>query len=269
VRHLRAVGSGVTRRIAPTSLEILFEDNHLIAVAKPPGVLSQADATGAPDLLTLIKRHIKTRDAKAGNVFLGLVHRLDRNVGGAMVFAKTSKAAARLSAQIRERTFEKTYLAVVAGRPEPPFGRLEHFLSKDARENIVRVAGGAELPRARDAGRAAAARGQRAILEYETLATQVSASLVRVRLVTGRAHQIRAQLAAIGSPLIGDRKYGVADCSRGSARTGEAAPLALWSAMLRFRHPTRDEGVVVRSAPPLRGPWRAWSAILNELRVSS
>jgi 23S rRNA pseudouridine1911/1915/1917 synthase len=268
------VGSGVTRRSPADALKILFEDNHVIAVEKPPGILSQADATGGPDLLTLIKKHIKARDSKTGNVFLGLVHRLDRNAGGAMVFAKTSKAAARLSSQIRDRTFEKAYLAVVVGRPEPPRGRLEHILSKDARENVVRVLGAAEqgvdhadaspadgaLAPEAARGAAAAARGQRAVLEYETLATRESASLVRVRLVTGRAHQIRAQFAAIGAPLVGDRKYGAQDRS---TRTGAPTPIALWSMMLRFRHPTRDEDVVIRSAPPSRGPWAAFASDLS------
>ena len=232
-------------RRASTPLEILFEDNHIIAVEKPPGVLSQADATGGPDLLTLIKRHIKQRDSKTGNVFLGLVHRLDRNTGGAMVFAKTSKAAARLSAQIRERAFEKTYLAVVEGTPRPERGRLEHVLEKDASENVVTVRAPAD-----DDG--ASSRGRHAVLDYETLATREGRSLVRVRLVTGRTHQIRAQLAAIGTPIVGDRKYGAAGA--------RAAAIALWSASLRFRHPTRDEAVVVQSAPPPDALWRPFAA---------
>ncbi|MFN0151666.1 MAG: RluA family pseudouridine synthase [bacterium] len=238
---------------------ILFEDNHLLAVEKAPGVLAQADASGAPDMLSILKRFIKERDAKPGNVFLGLVHRLDRNVGGAMIFAKTSKAAARLSEQIRERTIVKIYLALVAGRPEPASARLEHDLAKDARLNTSRV-----VSRDRAEDRTAPGVDSRgahhAVLDYETLASRDELSLLRVRIITGRSHQIRVQLAAIGHPIAGDRKYALTPTARA------AGDLALWSAEIRFRHPTRDEEIVVRAAPPSRGVWAAFPEAIATLR---
>jgi len=230
---------------------ILFEDNHVLAVEKPPGVLAQADASGAPDMLTMLKRLIKERDRKPGNVFLGLVHRLDRNVGGAMIFAKTSKAAARLSEQMRARSVEKVYLAIVAGRPAAASARLEHDLAKDAAANTSRVAP-SQSPGAR-----------RAVLEYETLASRDGRSLLRVRILTGRSHQIRVQLATIGHPIAGDRKYAPAPAA---ARLAEAHDLALWSAELRFRHPTRDEEIVVRAAPPSRGAWAVFPEARSKTR---
>ncbi len=222
----------------PAPPRILFEDNHLLAVEKPPGILAQADASGGPDMLSILKRFLKERDAKPGNVFLGLVHRLDRNVGGAMIFAKTSKAAARLSEQVRERTITKLYLAIVTGRPAAASARLEHDLAKDARANTSRVAASPDA--------------RRAVLEYETLASRDSLSLLRVRIITGRSHQIRVQLAAVGHPIAGDRKYALSPTARA------AGDLALWSAEIRLRHPTRDEEIVVRAAPPSRGAWAAF-----------
>jgi 23S rRNA pseudouridine1911/1915/1917 synthase len=246
---------------------VLFEDNHVIAVEKPPGVLSQADASGAPDVLTLLKAHIKERDGKPGNVFLGLVHRLDRNVGGAMVVAKTSKAAARLSEQIRARTFAKSYWAVVHGRPSPARGRLEHDLAKDARANVARTT------RPDTGGRPAAAvsraaLSRRAVLEYEVAATREQMSLVRVALLTGRSHQIRAQLAAAGHAIVGDAKYGGEAAHRSAAarrasRGDDGHALALWSAAIRFRHPTREETIAVTSSPPPHPPWTLFREVLR------
>lgn len=195
-------------------LNILYEDNHIIVVEKPVGILSQADKSNAPDMLSLIKAYIKEKYHKPGNVYLGLVHRLDRNVGGIMVFAKTSKAASRLSEQVRLRTLHKNYLAVVHGLT-PPNGRLIHYLSKDEERNFVSVVSEAE--------------GKYAELSYKRLADDGQYSLVQVDLKTGRPHQIRVQFAAIGHPLYGDHRYGKKD---------DAVHIALFANQLAFIHPT-------------------------------
>lgn len=217
-------------------IRILYEDNHLLAIEKPPGLLSQGDATGDADVLSVVKAFIKERDAKPGNVFLGLVHRLDRPVGGAMILAKTSKGAARLSEQIRAGRFEKRYWAVVRGALRVGRRRLEHWLRKDGGANRVSVVAEG------DAG------AKRAVLELDVVATAGDLSLVWVNLLTGRPHQIRVQLAAIGHPIYGDRRYAP---ERGAA--GEA--LGLWSARLRCAHPTRDGMLSVSSVPPASEPW--------------
>ncbi len=178
--------------------QLLFEDNHLLVVEKPVNLLSQADHSGSPDLLSLLKDWIKQRDQKPGQVFLGLVQRLDRPVGGVMVFAKTSKAASRLADQVRQRTLQKTYLAVVAGVVDPPEGTLTDWLQKDHHSNTVRVIESG-LPQAKQA-----------ILHYERIAVHANKSLLRIQLETGRSHQIRVQLAHCGHPLLGDHKYGQA-----------------------------------------------------------
>lgn len=214
-------------------IPVLYEDNHLLVVVKPPGLPVQSDRSGDPDLLTLLKEGVKRRHGKPGNVFLGMVHRLDRPVGGVMVFARTSKGASRLSAQIRARTFEKTYEALVQGCPDPSTGRLVHHLVKDQFRNVVRVVP-AGTPGAREA-----------ILDYEVIRKEKTFSRVRIQLRTGRPHQIRVQLAAIGCPLVGDHKYG----SPSAAHDGPA----LWSTALRFMHPTRNEAMQFEAPPP-------WSA---------
>lgn len=211
---------------------MLYEDNHLLVVIKAPGVPSQADRTGDPDMLSLLKADLKQRHGKPGDVFLGLVHRLDRPVGGVMVFAKTSKAASRLSEQMRNRTFRKVYLARVHGCPERTEGNLENELIKDPRTNTVRLAQASE-PGAK------AAR-----LFYRVEKSMADISLVRIELHTGRPHQIRVQMAAIGCPLVGDRKYGI------SPKGAEKTAIALWSHELYFKHPTRDEELHFTATPP-------------------
>ncbi|MEK9700597.1 MAG: RNA pseudouridine synthase, partial [Deltaproteobacteria bacterium] len=171
--------------------QLLFEDNHLLVVEKPTNLLSQADHSGSPDLLSLLKDWIKQRDQKPGQVFLGLVQRLDRPVGGVMVFAKTSKAASRLADQVRQRTLQKTYLAVVAGVVDPPEGTLTDWLQKDHHSNTVRVV------------EAEVSQAKQAILHYERIAVHANKSLLRIQLETGRSHQIRVQLAHCGHPLLG------------------------------------------------------------------
>ena len=218
-------------------VKIIYEDNHLLAVEKPANMLSQADGTGDADLLTVLKDYIKMKYNKPGNVFLGLVHRLDRPVGGAMVFAKTSKAASRLSEQIRKGDFGKTYLAVVHGAPVPPSGRLEHYLAKDERTNTVRAVAYNNVE------------GKKAVLDYEVLRNESELSLVKINLLTGRPHQIRAQFSAAGHPLYGDARYG-----RGLNRPGRQ--IALWSLRIACKHPTNGEDMVFESTPPLEAhPW--------------
>lgn len=210
-------------------IPVLYEDNHLLVVIKPPGIPTQSDHTGKPDLLSLLKADLKVRHQKPGNVFLGMVHRLDQPVGGVMVFAKTSKGASRLSAQIRARTFEKHYQAVVWGRPDPEEGPLEHTLLKDPRTNTVQVVP-PDTPGAKWAS-----------MYYRVESSAHGLSLVHIQLFTGRPHQIRAQMAAIGCALRGDVKYGAPI---------DGAEMALWATQLSFEHPTRPERMTFEAEPP-------------------
>ncbi|WP_223829739.1 RluA family pseudouridine synthase [Paenibacillus arenilitoris] len=221
-------------------IPILYEDNHLLAVVKPPGVLSQEDETGDPDMLTLLKQDLKERYDKPGNVFLGLVHRLDRTVGGVMLFAKTSKAASRLSEAVRSRSFGKTYVCVVQGVPAKPSARLTNFIRKDGKLNVVTVY---DKP---------APEAKEAVLEYEVAAASGRHSLVAVRLHTGRPHQIRAQMAHIGCPLVGDLKYG-------ASKASGMADIALWSTSVTVPHPVSKESMSFRSVPDTSGAWGWWS----------
>lgn len=218
------------------AIPILFEDNHLLVVEKPPNILSQEDHTGDLDMLTLLKEDLKERYNKPGNVYLGLVHRLDRPVGGVMVFAKTSKSAGRLSDQIRKREFKKTYMAVVHGRPIKEKDTLVHYLLKDSRSNTVSV-----VKKDREGAK-------EAILEYEVVATVENYSLVKINLHTGRPHQIRVQFATIGNPLYGDQRYGKDVNTIGQQ-------IALWSHEIRCQHPTSKEDMVFTSLPDKKAPW--------------
>ena len=220
-------------------IRVIYEDNHLLVVEKPVNMLSQEDETGDPDMLTVLKDDIKHRYEKPGNVFLGLVHRLDRPVGGVMVFGRTSKAASRLSDQIRKREFEKTYLAVVNGSTHP-IGCLEHFLEKDTATNTVRVVPGT------------GGSGKEAVLFYKTLKKVNGLSLVRIFLVTGRPHQIRVQFSTIGHPLLGDRKYG-------PEKSSPDHQLALWSSGISFYHPTTKMRMSFSCPPPDEYPWNLFA----------
>lgn len=210
---------------------ILYEDNHLIFIEKPVNMPVQEDRTKDLDLLNATKEDMKLRYNKPGNVFLGLVHRLDRPVGGVMVFAKTSKAASRLSNTIRRRKIEKKYLAVVRGKPDKSIARLEDFLVKDKQKNIVRTA------------KAEHKDAKKAILEFKVLGTKNNLSLLAITLHTGRPHQIRVQFASRGLPLYGDQKYGAAVNKAGQQ-------IALWSETLAFEHPTKKRNT--RSIHPAK-----------------
>ena len=226
-------------------LEVLYEDNHIIVVKKQPNIPSQADKTEDIDMLKMIKSYLKEKYNKPGNVYLGLVHRLDRPVGGVMVFAKTSKAASRLSDQVREKVFKKKYLAVVDGKFESRAGTLEDYLYKDERNNMSKVVNKEKK------------NAKLAKLDYEVLAYNEvkNLSLVKVNLHTGRHHQIRVQLANAGHSIFGDQKYGT---------RGKGKQIALWAYELTIQHPVSKEEMTFRCFPASVGTW----CILNELELN-
>ncbi|MBP1968333.1 23S rRNA pseudouridine1911/1915/1917 synthase [Virgibacillus natechei] len=223
-------------------IPILYEDNHLLIVEKPINIPVQADNTRDKDLLTLLKQDIKVRYQKPGNVFLGLVHRLDRPVGGVIVFAKTSKAASRMSDVMRRQAIDRSYLAVVRGGPDREQAKLEHFLSKNQQENKVYA-----VPSHHK-------QAKKALLSYKTLAQTKQLSLLSVQLQTGRSHQIRVQLAETGTPIYGDQKYGYHVNQPGQQ-------IALWAHSLSFEHPTKKERITVDSLPPREYPWNLWQDV--------
>lgn len=221
-------------------LTVLFEDNHIIVALKPQGVPSQGDNTGDEDMLTIIKEYLKEKYLKPGKVYLGLVHRLDRSTGGVMVFAKTSKAAARLSEQLKEGLFSKKYLAVTTSRPQEKAARLTHYLYKDVSSNTVKV-----VPMSSEGAK-------KAILDYNDLEDDLEEGLhlIDVKLHTGRTHQIRVQLATIGCPIYADAKYG---------ELVPGARLALWAYDLSFTHPTTEKIMSFRVFPPQTYPWKLFN----------
>ncbi len=230
-----------------TDFSVVYLDNHLLVVNKPAGLLSQADRTGDVDLLSLAKAFIKERFNKPGNVYLGLVHRLDRPASGVMVLARTSKAAGRLTAQFKQRTVDKRYLALVEGTLQGA-GRCVDYLVKENQQ--VRVVE-ASYPSAKRAG-----------LSWEALASGSRCTLVRIQLETGRAHQIRVQLAHRGFPLVGDMRYG-------GTQELDGRNLALHSYRLTLEHPTLREAMTWVTPPP--ATWKGWfdEAIAQLLSESS
>lgn len=218
------------------NLKILFEDNHIIVVEKKPNIPSQADKTEDVDMLTIVKQYIKEKYNKPGNVYVGLVHRLDRPVGGIMIFAKTSKAASRLSNQVREKVFRKKYLAVVDGKVIPNQGTLEDYLYKDERHNTSKVVN-------RDKKNAKLAKLDYKVLKYNEIK---DLSLVEIDLHTGRHHQIRVQLSNFGHSIFGDQKYGT---------RGQGKQIALWAYKLRIKHPITKEDMSFEDLPEPVGTW--------------
>lgn len=218
-------------------IDIVFEDNHLLVVDKPANMLVQADETNDIDLLTLLKKDLKKRYHKLGNVYLGLVHRLDRPVGGIMVFAKTSKAASRLSEQVRNHQFQKRYCAIVEGTFKEKEGTLIDYLKKDEKQNKVFVD----------------PLGKKAILNYKVLESREHYNLVDIDLKTGRSHQIRVQFSSRGYPLYGDQKY------NHNSKTGEQ--IALYAYELSFFHPITKEKMSFRGNRPRLYPWNMFKKI--------
>lgn len=214
-------------------IEILYEDNHLLVVNKPIGLQVQADASDDQDLQNELKSWIKSTKNKPGKVYLSVVHRLDRPVGGVMVLAKTSKAASRLSEQIRNNTLKKGYLAVLQNSPPAEEGKLRHYLKKNRKTNIVSVV------------TSKADESKRAALWYRQLQQHDAMVMVAIFLKTGRPHQIRVQFAHEGAPLWGDHKYG-------GSTSGNPA---LFSAALELEHPTKKERMWFTAHPAPEYPW--------------
>ncbi|MGM8214617.1 RluA family pseudouridine synthase [Bacillaceae bacterium W0354] len=228
------------------NVPILYEDNHLLVVAKPVNIPVQGDSSGDEDLLSFLKNDLKKRYNKPGQVYLALVHRLDRPVGGVMVFAKTSKAASRLSDLIRKNELEKQYLAITKGKPNENKGQLVDYLVKNRTENIVHTTH-ANTPKAK-----------KAVLDYEVIESNHELSLLKIQLHTGRPHQIRVQLSSRDCPIYGDQKYG-----KHVNKPGQQ--IALWSYELAFKHPSKDEEVRISSLPPNAYPWNIWKYKMNRL----
>ncbi|MEZ4701937.1 MAG: RNA pseudouridine synthase [Rhodothermales bacterium] len=214
---------------------ILYVDNHVLVVEKPAGVLSQGDATGDLDLLTMAKAYVKVRFEKPGEVFLGLVHRLDRPVSGVMVFARTSKAASRLAAQFKTRAIGKRYVALVEGRCAGEGTQVDYLWKDHLRVRSV----GPNHPK-----------GMQSELSWKAVRQRDGMTVLDVQPKSGRPHQIRVQLAEMGHPIVGDFKYG-------ARQPFDGRNLALHSYQLAFDHPTREERCVFAAPPP--ATWPAWA----------
>jgi 23S rRNA pseudouridine1911/1915/1917 synthase len=219
---------------------ILFEDNHLIIINKLAGEIVQGDKTGDFSLLDMVKTYLKEAYNKPGNIFAGLVHRIDRPVSGAVIFTRTGKALSRMSALLKDRKIEKTYWAVVANRPVPSNATLEHQLVRNEKLNKTFVA-------AKDQAEA-----KSAILDYTLISSSDRFHLLSIRLHTGRHHQIRAQLSAIGCPINGDLKYG-------AKRSNPDGSISLHARLLEFNHPVGGSRIRIVAPLPDGLPWRLFS----------
>lgn len=215
---------------------ILYEDNHLFVINKNSGELVQGDKTGDVPLIENIKQFIKVRDKKPGNVYLGLIHRLDRPTSGVLIFAKTSKALSRMNEMFKTRDVEKLYWAIVEGKVEQKFERLEHYLRKNQKKNLVTVF----TQPTKDA--------KKAILEYKVLGELDNYTLLEIDLYTGRSHQIRSQLSFIGNPIKGDLKYG-------SKRSNRDGSISLHARKISFIHPVSKETIEIIAQPPKDKIW--------------
>ena len=225
-------------------LKILYEDNHLIAVNKPPGLLVHGDRTGDKTLADTVKKYIKDKYKKSGDVFLGVIHRLDRPASGAILFARTSKGLERMNRLFAERKIEKTYWAVTGVRPDPYKGTLEHYISKDHKKNKAKAYNSPK--KAKDA--------KLARLEYELIGGLGEQFLVEIKLHTGRPHQIRVQLAKIGCPIRGDHKYGF-------KRHNYDGSIHLHSREMSFVHPVKKEPVTITAKLPNEQIWNLFRGI--------
>ena len=227
----------MTEQMKVEDLIILHEDNHIIVVLKPQNVPSCEDESKDKDLLNVIKEYIKIKNNKPGNVYVGLVHRLDRPTGGVMVYAKSSKAAARLSEQMKTGDFEKKYYTVLVGSPRESKATLTNYMKKNPINNMVYV-----CPQTVEGAKFAE-------LEYRVIEEKSGLSFTEVTLHTGRSHQIRVQMAHNGTPVYGDMRYGGENAKKGK--------LALWATSLTFTHPVSKERLCFKIEPPKDlAPWK-------------
>lgn len=228
------------------AIKILYEDNHIIVVEKLVNIPSQGDKTGDIDMLTIIKQYIKEKYNKPGNVYLGLVHRLDRPVGGVMVFAKTSKAAGRLSEQVREKIFRKKYLVIANGKFNKEKDVLKDYLLKNEKNNMSKAV------------KEGTKNSKYAELDYEVLKydKELNLSVLRINLHTGRHHQIRVQLSSRDHSIYGDQKYG---------GRGHGKQICLWAYELTIQHPITKEEMTFTSIPELDKSWKILEGIENKL----
>ncbi len=221
-------------------INIIYEDNHLLVVEKPVNIPVQEDNSKDLDFLNILKNYIKKRDNKPGNVYIGLIHRLDRPVGGIMVFAKTSKCASRLSKQVQNHDFKKIYYAVIMNKPKKEKDTLEDYLLKDEKNNIVKID----------------KQGKKAILDYELIDYKDNMSLVKISLKTGRSHQIRVQFSSRGYPLYGDHKY--------NPKVIPNSNIALFSQSLSFYHPVTKEYLTFKLDLPNIYPFNIFVGDYND-----
>lgn len=225
-------------------MEVIYEDNHIIIVNKSPGEIVQGDKTGDTPLVEIVRQYIKETYAKPGNVFCGVAHRIDRPVGGLVVFAKTSKALTRLNDMFRNNEIHKTYWAIVQGRPKQPEAHLTHYITSVERNNksyaSLRPKEGAA----------------RSELIYRTLAEGENYSLLEINLITGRKHQIRVQLSTTGTPIKGDLKYG-------ARRSNPDGSISLLARSIRFVHPVSKKEIYVEAPVPDDKLWTALTAAID------
>ena len=217
--------------------EILFEDNHLLIVNKPGGVLSQGDNTGDPSIIDLAKKYVKEKYDKPGNVFIGLPHRLDRPSSGVIVLCKTSKSLSRMSELFKQKAVSKKYWAVVKESLANERGMLTHYLLKTEKNNKSK------------AYKNEIAHSKKAELEYNLIAKSDNFNLLEINLISGRHHQIRAQLSASGSPIKGDVKYGY-------KRANEDACIHLHAREIAFIHPVTKQALAIKATPPNEKLWQ-------------
>lgn len=224
---------------------ILFEDNHLLVVNKPSGMLTQGDKTGDRTVLDYYKSYIKEKYNKPGDVFLAPIHRLDRPVSGCLILGRTSKGISRMTEQFKNQKVSKTYLALTTSKPDMLSGHLEHYLLKDPKFNRTRVASaktnGAKL----------------AVLDYELLGVYGGLNLIKVEPKTGRSHQIRTQLSHIKCPIIGDVKYG------GEKIKNDESQILLHCYRMKFIHPVSKEVMTVKSALPKNRFWNQMKSLIT------
>jgi 23S rRNA pseudouridine1911/1915/1917 synthase len=228
------------------NLEVIYEDNHLIAVNKPAGLVVQDNEHGLASLEHHVKSYIKVRYNKPGDVFLGCIHRLDTNVTGIVLFARTSKALTRMNDQFKNRLIQKTYAALIRRKPQPMAGTLEHWLKKDSKQNKTK------LYHEKQSG------SKKAILHYEFINTANHCFLVKVRPITGRPHQIRVQLARTFTGIVGDVKYG-------QTKPTSDRSIYLHALGLLFMHPVSKENLNLHAPMPRFGNWKFFKDIEKNL----